>query len=63
MATQSIDWQCDNVVFVHYTEKGRIIELQRVTQLSTAQLQLKWSPIENTLGGSRSLPAYACYAG
>ena len=36
MATQSIEWQSNNVVLVHYTEKGGIIELQRVTQLSTA---------------------------
>ena len=31
MATQSIDWQCNNVVLVHYSGKGGIIELQRVT--------------------------------
>ena len=36
MATRPIDWQSNNVVLVHYTEKGGIIELQRVTQLSTA---------------------------
>ena len=35
-ATQWIDWQSNNVVLIHYTEKGGIIELQRVTQLSTA---------------------------
>ena len=27
MTTQSIDWQCNNVVLVHYTEKGGFIEL------------------------------------
>ena len=36
MATQSIDWQSNNVVLVHCIDKGGIIELQRVTQLSTA---------------------------
>ena len=60
MATQSIEWQSNNVVLVHYTEKGGISELQRVTQLSTAT---EVEPIENSLRGSRSLPAYACYAG
>ena len=39
-----IDWQSNNVVLVHYTEKGGIIELQRVTQLSTAT---EVEPIEN----------------
>ena len=60
MATQSIDWQSNNVVLVHYTEKGEIIELQRVAQLSTAT---EVEPIKNNLHGSRSLPAYACYTG
>ena len=60
MATRLIDWQSSNVVLVRYTEKGGIIELQRVTQLSTAT---EVEPIENSLRGSRSLPAYACYAG
>ena len=45
MATQSTDWQSNNLVLVHYTEKGGIIELQRVTQLSTAT---EVEPIENT---------------
>ena len=38
MATQSIDWQCNNVVLVHYTEKGGIIELQRVTTAAGVEL-------------------------
>ena len=38
MATQSIDWQCNNVVLVHYTEEGRIIELQRVTTTTGVEL-------------------------
>ena len=45
MATQSTDWQSNNLVLVHYTEKGGIIELQRVTQLSTAT---EVEPIKNT---------------
>ena len=60
MAVKSIDWQSNNVVLVHYTEKGGIIELQRDTQLSTAT---EVEPTENKMRGSRSLPAYACYAG
>ena len=39
-----IDWQSNNMVLVHYTEKGGIIELQRVTQLSTAT---EVEPIKN----------------
>ena len=56
MATQSIDWQSNNVVLVHYAEKGGIIELQRVTTATEVE------PIENSLRGSRSLPSYACYS-
>ena len=38
MATQSIDWQCNNMVLVHYTEKGGIIQLQRVTTAAGVEL-------------------------
>ena len=38
MATQSIDWQCNNVVLVHYTEKGGFIELQRVATATGVEL-------------------------
>ena len=35
MATQLIDWHCNNVMLLHYTEKGGFIELQRVTITTT----------------------------
>ena len=38
MATQSIAWQCNNVVLVHYTEEGGIIELQSVTTATGVEL-------------------------
>ena len=38
MATQPIDWQCNNVVLVHYTEKGGFIELQRVATATGVEL-------------------------
>ena len=33
-----IDWQCNNMVLVHYTEKGGIIQLQRVTTAAGVEL-------------------------
>ena len=38
MATQAIDWQCNNMVLVHYTEKGEIIQVQRVTTAAGVEL-------------------------
>ena len=38
MAIQSIDWQCNNVVLVHYTGKGGFIELQRVATATGVEL-------------------------
>ena len=38
MATQLIDWQCNNMVLVYYREKGGIIELQRVTTAAGVEL-------------------------
>ena len=38
MATQSTDWQCNNMVLVHYTEKGGIIQLQRVITATGVEL-------------------------